>query len=120
MLHDELERDRPVPFVGVRPVDRADGRRQGVDRVEKDGRETQRCVCPRTLEDELRVLSGDAPLVGDLEYVIERGRRKALAPDLGRQCLGKLEGDFGRLEPAVRGVIRRAKGPPRRRGRRSG
>ena len=50
------------------------------------------------------MLSSDGPLVGNIEYVVESGRRETLAPDLGGQRAGKVQGDFAQ----ARGRRRRA------------
>jgi hypothetical protein len=97
MLDHQLESHRPVPFVGVGAIDSANRGGQGVDAVEEDRRIAHRRVFPQTLQDEPRMLSSNGPLVGNIEYVVESRRRETLAPDLGGQRAGKVQGDFGRL-----------------------
>ena len=51
---------------------------------------------------QLHVLVSDRSLRNDVEPVVERRRRKALSPNALLQRFGELEGQFTRLQHAVR------------------
>src|SRR6266571_6891408 len=95
MLDHQLQILHSVELVDREPVRRADGRGQGIERVEAhrfDG-------APGARELELQVFLADHALAEHLELVAKERLGKTLSPDLGVEQLRAVETD-GSLEPA--------------------
>src|SRR6266704_5011604 len=97
VLDHQLQILRPIELVHRKPVRRAHGRRQGIERVEAhrlDG-------SPAARELELQMLLTYHALAEDLEHVAEQRLRETLAPDLVFEQLREAQIEIRGLERPV-------------------